>query len=81
MFQMCMNSYTCGHSGCGRNGWNDLASNQLGLQLVHLWNLVVAGAHVSQASNEVHMEVGVNILLKHHGRQLEAIRQLTLSIL
>ena len=63
---------TCGHSCSCRNGRNDFAGDQLGLELVHLWDLVVACAHVSQASNEVHVEVGVHILLKHHGRQLVA---------
>ena len=76
-----MHPCTCGHSSCGCNGWDDLASNKLSLQLVHLWDLVIAGAHVSQASNEVHVEIGVDIFFKHHRGQLEAIRQLTLSIL
>lgn len=72
---------TCGHSSCSCNGWNDLASNKLSLQLVHLWDLVITGAHVCQASNELHVEISVVILLKHHRGQLEATRQLMLSIL
>lgn len=72
---------TCGHScGCG-DGRNDLASNELGFELVHFRDLVVACTHVGQARNEVHVEVGVHVFLKHYRSQLEAFGQLLLSSL
>ncbi len=58
---------TCCHGSSGCNGRDDLASNELGLELVNLRDAVVAGAHIGQAGNHVHVEVCVVILLKHNG--------------
>ena len=72
---------TCGH-GCGRcNGWDDLPGDELGLELVHFLNPVVASPHVREARDEVHVVVAVHILLKGDGVQLVPLGQLPLSLL
>lgn len=51
-----------GHGGGRGDGGDDAPGDELGLELVHLRDLVVARAHVGEARDEVHVEVGVVIL-------------------
>mmetsp|Transcript_20281 Transcript_20281/g.51346 ORF Transcript_20281/g.51346 Transcript_20281/m.51346 type:complete len:956 (+) Transcript_20281:150-3017(+) len=62
-----------GARGGGGDGGDDAARDELGLELVHLGDRVVARAHVGQARDQVHVEVGVVILLKLDGRQAVAV--------
>lgn len=54
---------TSGHGGGGGNGRYDATSNELGFQLVHLRNAVVASPHVGQARYQVHVVVCIIVLL------------------
>eukprot|EP00955_Chlamydomonas_euryale_P078867 363215-Chlamydomonas_euryale.AAC.6 len=51
-----------GRRGCDRR--DDAPCDELGLELVDLWDLVVARAHVGKARDQVHVVVGVVVLLK-----------------
>ena len=51
-----------GHCGRGGDGWDDPSSYELCLQLVNFRDAVVPCPHVSKASYQVHMEIGVIIL-------------------
>ena len=58
-------TYETGHErrGCG-NGWDDPASDELGLVPVGNGDTVVGGPQVGAGSDEVHVKVGVVILFK-----------------
>mmetsp|Transcript_4944 Transcript_4944/g.12545 ORF Transcript_4944/g.12545 Transcript_4944/m.12545 type:complete len:679 (-) Transcript_4944:1273-3309(-) len=58
-----------GHGGGGGNGGGDAACDELGLELVDLLDAVVAGAHVAEPGDGVHVEVGVVVLLERDGPQ------------
>ena len=72
---------TSGHGSGSGDGGDDLAGDELGLELVDLWDAVVARTHVGQAGDQVHVEVGVIVLLKSDRAQLEAWWQRPLRIL
>ena len=46
------------------NSRNDLSSNQLGLVLISLCDLVIGSSEVGGSSDEIDMVVGIVILLK-----------------
>lgn len=67
---------TGGEGGSGCDGGDDLAGNELSLEFVNLLQAVVAGAHVGQAQDEIHVVVGVVVLLERNRLQLVPSRQL-----
>mmetsp|Transcript_6854 Transcript_6854/g.17035 ORF Transcript_6854/g.17035 Transcript_6854/m.17035 type:complete len:372 (-) Transcript_6854:1892-3007(-) len=58
-----------GHGSGGGDGGDDSPGDELGLELVHLWNGVIARAHVAQPGDGVHVEVGIVVLLELNHRQ------------
>lgn len=60
--------------GGGRDGGDDLAGDELGAVAVGGRDLVVGRAEVRRGHDEVHVEVGVVVLLEVEGRYLEALQ-------
>mmetsp|Transcript_20392 Transcript_20392/g.41708 ORF Transcript_20392/g.41708 Transcript_20392/m.41708 type:complete len:250 (+) Transcript_20392:584-1333(+) len=66
---------SCGHGRGGGDGGNDAPRLKLRGKLVDLLNAVVARAQVAKGGDEVHMEVGVVVLLELVRMQSEPWRQ------